>query len=131
MAFRSQLDFDHDGIVSLKDFVEAIGERKDNISQKKSSEIPVANKEFPAATTKSETTSVITSTSARLTESESSSGLRQYFEIDEGFYSKMTNTDPPATLCTTHPSYTIVDWAAASPLVSDFIQRTVKEPGIY
>ena len=56
----------------------------------------------------------------------------EYFTIDDGFTNfKTLNGDliQPYTFCSIHPTFTVIDWEKAKPIMADFIKKTRTESG--
>ena len=59
----------------------------------------------------------------------------EYFTIDDGFTNfKTLNGDliQPYTFCSIHPTFTVIDWEKAKPIMADFIKKTrARKVGVF
>ena len=56
----------------------------------------------------------------------------EYFTIDDGFTNLKSVTGDlaqPYTFCSIHPTFTVIDWEEAKPVMSDFVRKTRTEAG--
>jgi quinol monooxygenase YgiN/peptidoglycan hydrolase CwlO-like protein len=56
----------------------------------------------------------------------------EYFTIDDGFTNLKSVTGDlaqPYTFCSIHPTFTVIDWEKAKPVMSDFVRKTRTEAG--
>jgi quinol monooxygenase YgiN len=56
----------------------------------------------------------------------------EYFTIDDGFTNLKSSTgdvEQPYTFCSIHPTFTVIDWEKAKPVMAEFVQKTRTEAG--
>ena len=53
----------------------------------------------------------------------------QYFTIDDGFTNIRGDSEQPYNFCSIHPTFTVIDWQKAKPVMAEFVTKTRSESG--